>query len=218
MDILLGVGAGVLSIVLGVIGIVVSLHPPSGVAARRGVTALFSVLSLIAIGLTIADKRLSDRKERSAEEQIAHLRSASDTLVSQNRELLGSNATLQQQVAALSARPGPYEVALDQTLKHEIVAHLAAIRDFLAERTRVFNIQNINTPPDVYPARYTAHRQLLASEYSRKFLPTTCRLLGRAAQRHLIPSGDCEMDGRYIEAGLIPYMDDLQKIAARLPD
>lgn len=216
MDTLIGVAAGVIGLILGLLGAATSLSPPATRRGKFAVVSAFAVLSIVAIATTFVERRASEKAAGEAKSQMDALLSSSVRLTDQNQELLIANNNLQLQVQR--AAEAPRMLALQQTLKHDIQGHLAAISKFLSERQNQFRQESLAIPSKDYPVRLESFRQQLASTYASDYYPRTQELLKRAAALHLIPDGDFSIDGRFIAAGLLPYIDDLQDVVKNLPD
>ena len=96
MDTLIGVSAGVISLLLGVLGVAVSLSPPATRRGKGSVVVAFAALSLLAMMTTVADRRAADEATQQAKARMDELLSSSAKLTEQNHELLLANNTLQQ--------------------------------------------------------------------------------------------------------------------------
>jgi hypothetical protein len=189
--------------------------------------AIFITLSVIAAITTVIDRQSSNRSARDNKAQLEALArdnkaqlealiASSATLAEQNQQLLQSNAVLRERVAEAAA--APQRVAMQGTLKSDIQRHLARVSAFLSEEKRKFNKESFSIPPADYPQHYMGFRRQLSASYVSRYYNETRRLLLSAAEMKLIPAESFEIDSRFIDAGLIPYVDDLQKLAARLPD
>lgn len=216
MGIGIGVSAGVISIILGLLGMVTSLVPPKSPRAKKLAVTLFGVLSAIAIATTVVDQTRSAKAAQLTKEQMEALLASSAKLSDQNHQLLLSNNDLQKNV--LTAAEAPRQLALQQTLKTEIQEHLANISQFLAVQQEQFRRESAAIPASEYPGRYSQFRRNLASTYAREYFPRTQKLLQRAAGLGLISDRGYNIDGRFIEAGMLPYISDLEQLLEYLPD
>ncbi|MBV4473320.1 hypothetical protein [Pseudomonas botevensis] len=216
METFIGVCAGVIGIVLGVIGVVASLHPPKTRSAKMAVVALFVVLSALAVATTVVDRQRAERDALAINRDLSLLKDSSSALTKKNDQLLQDNLALEAKIAEMAQ--APLRLALEQTLKRDIKQHLERVDGFLSSENDEFNRDSGQESNEEHAQRYSIFRRQLASDYVSKYFSETRALLLRAANLKLIPMQSFEIDGRFIEAGMIPYVDELQKLSTRMAD
>jgi hypothetical protein len=78
--------------------------------------------------------------------------------------------------------------------------------------------QKVKIPQDSYSAWAERFRQRRSSLYVMYYFEDTQALLRRAAALDVVPDQSLDIDQRFIDAGMLPYLDDLRKLVKRLPD
>ncbi|MFJ4194160.1 hypothetical protein [Pseudomonas sp. NPDC089534] len=216
MDTFIGVCAGVIGIILGVIGVIASLHPPKANSTKMLVIGLFVVLSALAVTTTIIDRQWAQRQSLEVEHTLSSLKGSLSNLTELNAQLSRDNVDLREKID--EAAKAPQRLALQQTLKHDIERHLEQVSEFISTKTEEFEKGNWQASGEERVRQVERFRSQLAGEYVSKFFFNTRALLLRAVELELIPPRDFAIDGRFIEAGLIPYLDDLRALHEKMPD
>ncbi|MBV4476846.1 hypothetical protein [Pseudomonas botevensis] len=103
-------------------------------------------------------------------------------------------------------------------MKTDIKKHLELVTKFLSSESEKFNSESTQESDKEHAQRYIVFRKKFSADYVSKFFPKTRELLFRAANLKLIAMQNFDIDGRFIEAGVIPYIDDLRALTTKMAD
>lgn len=217
METLIGVSSGIIGIILGVVGIAASLNPPRTNSGKKTIIALFVGLSALGVATTIMDRLKTEQDALITSKTLHSLKESSSALTEQNIHLLQNNLILEKKITELANVP--YDLALKQTLKRDIIQHLLLVKNFISNENKKFNNEHSQESATDYSRNYSAYRSQLVSNYISSYFPATRELLLRAVSLKLIPERSFEVSGQFILAGIFPpYLDTLQELSVNMAD
>jgi hypothetical protein len=183
------VAAGpVIGIVVGLVGILIAIRPPTTRRMQIAIGVMVAVLSALAVFTEIRSKREDAAHQGSLDGQLTKLQVAADTankaqahLAEQNRDLQASNATLSQQLEEIKRKPGAFEAGQGSALREDIQKQIQAIREFKENRDKE-DLAEEKSAKRRTPKDRMIFQQTTAALYAVKLCPTTAHLLMRAAE------------------------------------
>lgn len=226
VELLIGVSAGFIGLVLGIVGIATAFHPPQTRRKKATLTTFYVVLSAIAAVTTVLDrqtatdeaelnKRQMNELVESSKRQTEDFLKLTAQLEIQQTAFADSNRALREQLStfhAQSSRPP------SSSLKSRIESLLKEVDSFIRRRTENFSIDSAKMSLEEYRSSdaYSKFRRELSAEYINTYVHQVISLLVEAADAGAAEKRPYGMDERFVEAGMTPYIDELRDAYSKL--
>lgn len=228
MDVLIGVSAGVIGLILGVVGIATAFHPPQKRETKVALTIVYVALSAIAIITTVIDRvaaaNEADLSKKQMNELVESSRRQTDDflkltaqLETQKTAFADSNQALREQLSNLRVQGTDGQ---SSSVKARIESLLKNIDSFIRKRTEGFSQRTAKMSQEEYKSSnaYMKFREELSAEYVGTYVQQVIALLNEAADAGAAEKQQYAVDDRFVQAGLIPYLEELRDAYSRLHD